>query len=190
MNLIVETYEVEEVANNIDDCAETRDLIAKLGLEGQEERAVPVEKGTNPYRKMTAEEQFIYQTLLPKEVSAKNYADGPIPLRVLQVLSHAKDLDFFTEFKIWCPKDATKDDPVLLGIDKSRQRYILARWGKVLESLDTLRPIALLEAREKFRAKYEAIVSSCKATLEGLDRFPAATFMGKDEPYFHNYLVG
>jgi hypothetical protein len=158
----IETYEVAETANNMDDCAEVRDLIESLGLDGQKELISP--KGAVfPYRKMFAEEESVYSRLMPQKTKPANYASGAIPLRVLQVLAHAQGLDFFTHFEIWHPEDVRKD-PILVGCKGSEwrpDRYILARWGEALESFDILRAKALEIAKDEVRAK--AVIAKRKA---------------------------
>lgn len=169
----VETFEMQEAAENMDDCAEVRELIAKLDLSGQR-GLMEGAKGLNPYRKITQEEQWVYKTLFAQETNVVDYASGPMPLRVMQVLSHAKDLDFFTKFVVWHPQDVKKD-PILLGFVQDKkytwqgEYFLLARWGEALESFDILRKKAAVMARETIRAKASEAKAEAERILATVD---------------------
>src|SRR4051812_13224919 len=127
----VETYEaisVDEqngtVLNEIVS-EEALALIESLGLSGQrgliDTRKVDGEEVQVriPYRRVTSEELAVFSALMPNRVDLAAYADGPIPLRVLQVAAHARSLDFFTSgIEVWCPEPG-RDDPVLVGVRKT-----------------------------------------------------------------------
>jgi hypothetical protein len=84
----VETYEVEEVKGELETMAadsEAIELCQKLNLQGQLSRTNIGTATRNPYRLMSCEEMFVYSLLCPKKVELRQYKDGPIPLRVLQV---------------------------------------------------------------------------------------------------------
>ena len=116
--MLVETYEVTEIdAEGTPECeAEASELIEKLGLEGQ--RKLYRENGNQqtriPYRKMTAEEKFVFKEVMPRQVELKKYEDGPIPVRVLQIAAHANDL--FNHVVVWCPKTSDEKDPLPVGL--------------------------------------------------------------------------
>lgn len=171
----VETYEVLSIdvdanGNVINETVseEALALIETLGLEGQQELVArqPVGYGHEeverriPYRQTTAEEKAIFATLFPVKTSLHRYKGDAIPLRVLQVAAHAKEL----EFELYVLHPATNvrvNDPVLVGersVKSSaengftgKEQYLLARWGDALESLDELRKKALPIAIEKLR---------------------------------------
>lgn len=90
----VETYEVTELdATGELECeADAVALIEELGLAGQQELITGRGKTKQrmPYRKMTAEEFRVYNTIFGQKVNIRTYSDEPIPLRVLQVAAHAK----------------------------------------------------------------------------------------------------
>jgi len=170
--MLVETYEQTEVDcdGQVECDAEAVALIEQLGLEGQQQLLRKAEGGQVercPYRKMTADEAFVYGELLSKQTSLRRYADGPIPVRVLQVAAHAKDL--FDEVEVWHAASADIKDPLLVGINKgpnySVERFILARWGDVLLPFAELKTLACGVHRTKLIAKAKECVSKAKAAL-------------------------
>lgn len=181
----VETYEAisldvqggEVVNEQVNE--EALALIETLDLDGQrnlvQKRSVGDEEVfvRNPYRRMSKEEQAIFSALMPNRVKLERYADGPIPLRALQVAAHARSLDFFDRgFEVWCPQPG-RDDPVLVGLKKgeysSTDIYLLARWGEELRSLDELRAKASAIVIAKVRAaaaKAKAEVAAIESSLQ------------------------
>jgi hypothetical protein len=144
----IETYECTELSEETsEDTAQAVDLIEQLDLGGQR-GLVSIDKRM-PYPQASREQLFVFQTLCPVEEKLHEYNRTTIPLRVLQVAAHAKDL--FDELYIWDAAGVDKD-PVLVGAKKngqwSRTYYLLARWGEVLEAW----PILLKRALEKKRA--------------------------------------
>lgn len=177
MTMQVETYEVTEIGfDGEPECeSEALELIERLGLDGQ--KSLVSGDGENksrcPYRKMTAEEKWIYEQLLTKQTPIGKYSDGPIPLRVLQVAAHS--IDLFGEVFVWHPESADTKDPILVGINKQTQyphtveRFMLARWGEVLEPLDKLKVAAAERYRAKVKAKCCEIVAKAQAVLASVD---------------------
>lgn len=179
----VETFECHEVsAEPIEACEEAARLIDELGLDGQKSLAAPKEDAPDtrcPYRQITAEEQFVYQTLCPTAVPLSEYDASPVPLRVLQVASHAQSLDFFSELRVWDKQAGDVEDPVLVALDRhessyQRKTYILARWGNELETFTVLMARAVQVARERHRAKLQEILSEVQAKLAAVDTVSAA----------------
>lgn len=170
----VETFEVQEVteAGKEESSAEAIALCEKLGLTGQLERGATQTGDRSPYRKMTEAEARIYGALCPTRTPLEKYGDEPIPLRVLQVAAHAKEL--FSELEIWHPYNADVKDPVLVGLKGNswnKERFILARWGAVLESLETLAIQAVKVRRQDLAdalAKVDARLRTDKAALESM----------------------
>lgn len=167
----IETFECNEVAHEpIEIAEEASALIADLGLAGQEgyikRRNDKVEQRC-PYRLMTAEEIGVYKTLCPEASKIEKYDAAPIPLRVLQIASHAKQVIPGVRLMIWDKVKHVVKDPVLVGEvgyewnpDKT---YILARWGEQLDTFATLMSMAVAEIRERLKkdaAKFLAIIES------------------------------
>lgn len=180
----VETYEaisLDEHGGVIVDeetSIEALALIETLGLTGQQglvktkavEGTVETTETRNPYRLVTVEEARVFMALFPQVVKVKDYRGGAIPLRVLQVIAHAKPL--FKELYVMSPKDARDPDPILIGMNPNPQWswtkdcYILARWGDVLVPFEELKEkarkrientarMALMEAKQTV-AMFEA----------------------------------
>jgi hypothetical protein len=188
----VETYEAitvdEQNGSVVNELVseEALALITSLDLAGQrtllETKKVAGEEVVtrNPYRQITAEERAIYRAILPRTVDLAKYADGPIPLRVLQVAGHAKGL--FPVLQIWCPADPQMPDPLLIGRDSpstwSGNDFILARWGDILEPLDVLR----VSAKRILLARLKADIAKARAGVtafeSGLDEKLDAYLLG------------
>lgn len=172
----VETYEVEPVEQSEMQAlaaeGETSMLIESLGLEGQK-TLVNKDNGTFiPYRIITREEHFVFRTLFPNKTDVKNYKDGTIPLRVLQIIAHCKILDMpdLSYLEVWHP-NAGIDDPVLVGRKGSYYDpvYLLARWGKALLPFDELRTQALKLAANKCRIDLRKIAQEVETALKNVD---------------------
>jgi hypothetical protein len=177
--MLVETYEQTEVdADGVVECeAEALELIEQLGLEGQQ-KLLSRKEGSDetvrcPYRKMTSEEGFIYGRLLTKHVKLHEYAEGPIPVRVLQVAAHARDM--FDHLYVWSTENADIKDPILIGIKGEAyngERFLLARWGDELETLANLAVLACQDWRNECKAKLSDIISDATSRLAGVDSIP------------------
>ena len=164
--MLVETFEVQEATECSQEGIETiQKFVEEMGLEGQEKY---FRKDTDPcpYRKITAQEKIVYQTLCGKETTIQKYADGPIPLRVLQVGSHAVGLIESCELVVWHPENGDFKDPILLGKvttgSWSWEYYLLARWGEVLEEFAVLQQ----HAKKIITAKLKAELTKVKMELE------------------------
>lgn len=162
----VETFEVQEVATCEGEELETvREMVKTLGLEGQE-RFFAEEKGACPYRKITAQEKLVYQTLCEKETEMSKYADGPIPLRIMQIGAHAQSVIEFGTLVVWHPVNGDVKDPVLLSkVKKGSWEYeyfLLARWGEVLEEFAVLQA----QAAKIIAARLREALAKAKQEIE------------------------
>lgn len=179
----VETYEQIEVTSEPTAApdAEAIALIEQLGLNGQRSLIAPQEPGSKaaviPYARVTAEESDTYAVLFPTAVYAEDYDAGPIPVRVMQVIAHARELGL--RCVIWYPSDAVRrDDPILVGYQKDSPhgaRYLdrpkallLARWGTALRPFPDLKREAAAIARESLLAKLSKTKREMEADLAAL----------------------
>lgn len=176
--MVVEEFSIEEVqATTVEQCDEARALVEQLGLNGQARLYRKASEGNEvvpsilPYRKMTAREKWVYDIILPTKSKLENYADGAIPLRVLQIAAHANSLIPSLEggpwaLYVWHPKNADYKDPLLVmrkGEDYREQHfYILARWGEELEEFGVMAN----KAREMYKAKCIAKMEEARQQLE------------------------
>jgi hypothetical protein len=191
----VETYECEETKMEVpQESEEAVRLIDELGLEGQQVLVSKKKDATEiqrcPYRKIRADEEFVYRLLCPQSIELKRFDEMPIPLRVLQVIAHAKSLNIFQTFQIWCARGAIKD-PVLVASTKDyiyssdRDTFILARWGEELDEFAVL----LKKAIEKWKEKAKSTIAKCivKANqdLQLIDFLDAESIISKNEPYYN-----
>lgn len=169
--MIVETYELSELAEQTaDDADECAKLAESLGLAGQQKYLSTPDTPACPYRVVTAEEGFVYAELCPKTVEVSKYADGPIPLRVLQVIAHARTIPLFKFLQVWCPATPREPDPVLVGVDVAHdwmrtpsKSYLLARWGDVLETFEVLMARAVKRAESRLEAAWRSIAAKSAA---------------------------
>lgn len=171
----VETFECSETASEpIEAGEEAIALIESLGLRGQKALVGTNEKTAqderSPYREMRRDEQFVYSMLCPEKMTADEYDAAPIPLRVLQVMAHAKSLGLFNSFQIWDKESVAVKDPVLVARvgeewQSNAKLYILARWGEVLESWPTLLAQAIKIFNEKRKSAFAKIIKTCQAEM-------------------------
>lgn len=180
----VETYEVSEVrAECQDDKTELSRISSELGLDGQLKLlGQGDDASTFPYRKMTIEEERVYDVLLPSTCKLANFDESVIPLRVLQIASHAKQFkETAMLFVRYCP---SSPDPILFGRSQEYggDVYILARWGEVLESFEICRKKAQEKLVSIAKAKIAKAVSEVRSYEDGIeDR--CASFLRGGEKY-------
>jgi hypothetical protein len=176
----VETYEVTELttAEREPLDPDAVEMIEALGLEGQ--RRFVGTAGDNetpaviPYRLMSEEELRVYRTLFPERTALQKYSGEPIPLRVLQVASHAKGLSDLRKLEVWHPKAGTEyRDPLLVGEAGQHSWnpdfYLLARWGDVLLPFEELRDLAAKKLSARWQAEAQEVRSRADGLLSSLD---------------------
>lgn len=154
----VETYELTEVvAQTVEQSEECKQLIASMGLSGQEQFYAQPDKPACPYRKLTAQEHIVYRAILSQETPIGKYSDGPIPLRVLQIGAHAVET-LGCDLVVFHPANADVKDPLLLGKVKISSYefhyYLLARWGEELEEFSVLAERAKKIIAAQLKASY------------------------------------
>lgn len=170
----VETYACDEtVAEPIEASEEAKRLYEVLGLEGQQEFCHTDDNGMdrrNPYRKMTSEELYAYQTICPTSYKLEEYSNSPIPLRVLETIAYAKE--FFEVIEIWDKTSAEVKDPIVVGYVDSGDKWnkskamIIARWGEVLETPSVLFKRAIKANRARLIEEANVAVAEAKSALE------------------------
>lgn len=180
----VETYEMETASGALFATDEERDQLVKLASElaltGQQEIMATPTGEIFPYRLMTVQEQNIYGTLLPQHTKVAEFKDSVFPLRVMQIIAHARALNDkrLAHLEVW--HEPTFKDPVLVGRETyySSQMFILARWGEELESLGKLRS----RAAAKLVPKAKAWAKLAAARI--------AAFAADPDLQVHKYLDG
>lgn len=170
----VESFECTETKEECTEMeAEAIFLIEKLGLAGQEvyvSKKPGSDAGRCPYREMLDEEFRVYNALCPSHVKLAQYKAAPIPLRVLQIAAHAAE--FFPVLEVWDKEMSEVNDPVLVatnGKDSWQSefaRYILARWGEVLEPFHVLKQRAIASKREAILQSAEEVLAAVKAASD------------------------
>jgi hypothetical protein len=156
----IETYECQEsVESTVDDKEQVVALVEKLELKGRQSLICGEKSQICPYREMTEEENFVYSTILPERKEAcRRFSPAPMPLRVLQVLSHALSIGFFNNVFVWSAESIAESiqvkDPLLVGYTgqynfSPDKIYMLARWGEILLPMSELRTQAVKMYKEK-----------------------------------------
>ncbi len=147
MAVLIETYEMTETSaeDGLPECeTEALDLIQRLGLTGQQTLLTGPKGERSPYRKMTAEEHKVYSVLMGKKTAIREYSDGAIPLRVLQIAAHAQGI--YKRIEVWHAPNADIKDPVLVGVNGDtygkQEFFLLARWGEALAPFAELMALA------------------------------------------------
>lgn len=165
----VETFEIQEVTEcGVEQAELAKELAEQLGLSGQQQFYNGEHRTICPYRKMTAQEKVVYETLLPRKTELESYADSPIPIRVLQVAQHAKEAIQDCTLYVWHPANADDRDPLLVAIKKNPDItyetwfYILARWGEELDEWTVL----LERAKKVIAAEAKASLMKIKTEID------------------------
>jgi len=164
----IETFEQTEETVSGKECEKSEEalaLIEKLGLKGQSE--LTNDKGERfPYRKMSVQEFRVYSELFPAHSKIEDYSDSMIPLRVLQVAAHAKELGIAKEIQVWGERGKPVD-PILVGtVGYNEPPFLLARWGEALAPFDELYEKAKKKMVEKYKAEAAKKIADMKAVLE------------------------
>jgi hypothetical protein len=168
----VETFECQETAaEEVEQSEEALRLIEELGLDGQKTLLQVETPVRMPYPQATAEQEFVYRVLCPTVSKLSDYRRTPIPLRVLQIASHA--MDQFETLQVWDAASSAIKDPVLVGLKPhpqwswQKEVYLLARWGEELENYGTLLKNALARKRAELTQVAETSMHRAKAFLAG-----------------------
>ena len=201
--MLVETYEVQEVEEQpVEVNSECSGLVEELELKGQEKFYNPQEpESADPfcYRKMTAQEKIVIEAICPQHTNIEKYADGPIPLRVLQVAAHVKELkkmEMLDEkgcIVVYHPLSADDPDPYLIyreGAQYSpRSFYLLARWGDELDNWNILKEKARKIITAKLERKYMQVKAEVEAGLSSVkQQITLALETGEyKEPSYYNH---
>lgn len=176
----IETFEQTEVVGGTledESSPEALKLIEDLGLTGQRKMTSKTDADVVvrcPYRAMTARENRVHECLYPKKIDVDSYQESMIPLRVLQVIAHAKSLNIYRNLQVWC-EEGKPVDPVLVGVfhvgpyEHNTTDHILARWGDALDSFETLyekAKVITMQRQKMMCLNAEQQCATIKATLE------------------------
>ena len=113
----VETFETTEITDyGIENNEEQIKLIEELGLTGQQSLLDGSKTGICPYPLMTNEERFVYRVLFHKITKVDEYKGDAIPLRLLQIIAHSKQIEDITKLYILSEPHVDIDDRVLIGV--------------------------------------------------------------------------
>lgn len=195
----VETFEIEDAsvsdATTLAADHEAIELIQSLGLKGQEKLVNAGTVTRLPYRAMEAREALVYGALFDGRTKVEDYSAEAIPLRVLQVIAHARETEMFNGgLIIWHPRTHVVRDPVLVGIKKvlsypdqpqysnltTDVYFILARWGKALLPLEQLEAMATDLCRKARLSKLNEVAAKLRIALETTKESLDLNYLVKD----------
>ena len=171
----VEVFEME-VERHPEACDEAKRLIEELGLSGQQ--STTTETGPRvPYRQWLRREMVVYSLLCPTVEKAEDYEADTIPLRVLQVMVHAKSLGIYECFRILSAANPAIKDPVLVGVPEGKlwdqtKWHILARWGAELDEFPVMERKATAIHKQKLIAEAAKIRGEASAIVDRLLNTP------------------
>ena len=186
----VETFEVTEIGEDLKpECTEEQlAMIEKLGLEGQQSlltgnEEVPI----MPYQQLSADLMKVLTTVFPTSMKVEEYDRGPIPLRVLQIVAHAREIPQFKEIFVWCHENAADKDPVLVAKGEGySEYYLLARWGMdALVSFDELTRMAAESMRGAIKSILVKIQSEVRSQMDHIDEIPSIEVIKRGTPTFY-----
>lgn len=172
----IETFEIEEkVGGTTPELeAEAIGMIEKLGLKGQQKLVTPTPDGEREriqYPVMTQLEVAVYEAIFPEKTLVEDYEAGIIPVRIMQVIAHAREQ--FDKVYIW-HKKVSDPDPILVALKKDTKEswiircFLLARWGDALMQFGELEKEARVLLEREYRAKFEKSISVAKIKLDSL----------------------
>lgn len=186
----IETYEIEEVAGAAlgttpEVEAEALEMIERLGLDGQRKLVIKPdgddESATEeriPYPKMSASEVAVYSARFPVHDDVAAYNMGIMPIRVLQVVEHARRI--FEKVQVW--HDKVRDpDPVLVG-KNGNDTFLLARWGDALKQFAEIKAEALEKMKETFLAKAREVKLEAERVIASVDSLVEQKLAGEWAP--------
>jgi hypothetical protein len=199
--IIVETYEVTELNDKLelDNSEESQKIVDSLALDGQKKFFNKIDDkpvSVFSYRKMTSEEAHVYSTLCSQHTTIKEYSDGIIPLRVLEIAAFVNETGFIDELEVWHPANGDIKDPVLVGKKKVKNKYgntdtelyILARWGTVLQPLVELAKYAKDILVTKLKNQYATAKSKLDRDFSIIEAKVDEYLAGRDStPDIHYY---
>lgn len=141
-------------------CAAISPIVNELGFPGQLELIKEISSdtlngtGASAFRPMSTEEKFVYTIICQfRGDSVESFKDSLIPLEVMEVVKIAKQ--HLRRITVWSSPEHDMGMFVLIGStqtynwDRDNKDYIIARWGRSLPSLSTLRKLAVERKRSE-----------------------------------------
>lgn len=150
--MVVELYTEQETATgNTEEMELHLELAKELGLTSQEE--LHSDKGVDGYRKMTAEEQFVFSINFPETV-ALGACKSLIPIRILTAIKEFKKIHPDLGIFLLCPEPG-KPDPIVVGSqyhwNASTDGLLIGRFGEALEEFSVLRANAIEALKKRLK---------------------------------------
>jgi len=185
--ILVETYEVEEAEYAGDEMSDEQkkqygEIAERLELKPQ--LAIVKGEGHIPLQRLTEAEYRVWKAFCPYGVTMDNYREK-FPLRVLMLLDHCVQREYFSEIQVWSESEVNPD-PVAVGVaipdpDRSYVKvyYLIARWGLALENWQEIVKQAKRKWLEKSKAKLKAKMSACQIDIESIEAKAIQYFEGE-----------
>jgi len=177
MKTVVETFIIEETAELIydnDKLTDWNNLVAELGLKGQE-NVIKKDKSPLPFMSMNSSLKNIFETLCPRKVDVELYSVTPIPLEILSLVKLSKNEGYFDMIQIWY--DDKSPDPACIGMKYlnekkytwEMQHYLIGKWADVKQSFEELKERAVKRYLETTRNSHQQQIKQYQRYLEDLN---------------------
>jgi hypothetical protein len=149
--MLVELYnEIETNPSNKEEMELHLELAKELGLATQ--ASLHTEQGVDSYRKMTAEELFVFGVNFPNVVPLSEYK-SLIPIRMLVAIKDFIKVHPTLKIFLLCPEPG-KPDPIVTGGQyyfQINDHLLIGRFGEALEDFSTLRGKAIESILKKLK---------------------------------------
>jgi hypothetical protein len=190
----VESYLLEEQIATLtepEDLEEWEKKVEELGLEGQKKLQSGEGISPIPFKRMTKEEQHVYQTLFRTHEPLHSYSGSTIPLQILSLIALAEKEGYYNSIVIWHDEEVV--DPLVIGIWQDPEQswienyYLIGRFGEELSPFSELKALA----RERWiafrRAKLEKLKEESQRYLNTIESDADAFVNGQniDEPRYY-----
>lgn len=179
--ILVETFEIEQAEWPGDDAPkeEYEALIEELNLTGQKQ--LLESDGFIPFQKMDEAMKNIWGIFCPAKCALKEYRQGIIPVRLLNVVKECDRHKYFTRYEVW--SESHEKDPILIGNTGDHDwstgagKYLIGRWGLALLPWSEIIEIA----RKRWVAKCMANATLQIASIEAKSFY----FISGKSAYMH-----
>jgi len=168
-----------------------KELLAEMGVvpdgTSQEEVKKLIKGSIIPFKKMSLEDRRMWGVICPAEEKLTEFSGELIPLRVLEVISICNEKEYFNEMMVFSEKE-NKKDPILVGITHpdgkswDKTYWLVARWGEVLENMDTLFERAKVKAMAQMKVIAKDAVARATQVLDDPES-AAIKWLGGDSIY-------
>lgn len=177
--------ELENLVSDQESSDQWKELIAQLGMEGQQELLMPQSKKAKevgrsgepiPYMPINKRWMKIFKTLCPDKSDLKSYKFSTVPLDGLAEIALCKEKQYFDKIEIWY--DNVEKDPLIVGVldaeySSDKRFFLIGRFG------DEVLPFEVLEKKaiQRLTAYLKNEVNKVTKTIDEC----VTAYLDKDE---------